>query len=236
MDNYSDLVQEYKQYGRHAVTDWVLGYHKVYALLAPLNGLSLLDVGCGDGKFSRYMAERGAEVTGIDSSEGMIAAANAISRSHTLRYIHVSDRHGIASLHQQFDIITANFLTCTIHKRELLKELFQDMYDALGDGGRIILLNANWEQGNGKNFISYRLKKYDQLISGMDVEVHLKGPEPITVHDTFWSKQEYISLLNEIGFVDITSIESCAGDDSYHWIDEKTHAPMLMISAKKGRI
>ncbi len=45
------------------------------ALCGDVTGLRLLDVGCGNGYFSREMAARGARVTGIDISPRMIAHA-----------------------------------------------------------------------------------------------------------------------------------------------------------------
>ncbi|HUP03946.1 MAG TPA: methyltransferase domain-containing protein [Bryobacteraceae bacterium] len=44
-------------------------------LLAPLPGERILDVGCGSGQLTAAIAACGAEVTGIDSSAEMIAAA-----------------------------------------------------------------------------------------------------------------------------------------------------------------
>jgi 2-polyprenyl-6-hydroxyphenyl methylase / 3-demethylubiquinone-9 3-methyltransferase len=40
-----------------------------------LDGLTVLDVGCGGGLLSEELAERGCSVTGIDPSEGSLAAA-----------------------------------------------------------------------------------------------------------------------------------------------------------------
>ncbi len=42
-----------------------------------------LDVGCGSGYFSRLLAARGAEVTGLDGSAEMIAAAQALQDKST---------------------------------------------------------------------------------------------------------------------------------------------------------
>src|SRR3954452_21201187 len=47
------------------------------ALLAatgtPVDGATALDVGCGTGRWSRLLFERGYDVTGIDLQEGVIA-------------------------------------------------------------------------------------------------------------------------------------------------------------------
>lgn len=42
-----------------------------------------LDAGCGSGLFARMLAERGAEVRGVDAAEGMVEAARRLARDHT---------------------------------------------------------------------------------------------------------------------------------------------------------
>ena len=41
-----------------------------------------LDAGCGSGNFSRVLVEHGASVTGVDAADGMIEAANILSKDH----------------------------------------------------------------------------------------------------------------------------------------------------------
>ncbi len=50
----------------------------------PLEGLRLLDIGCGGGLVSEPMARLGAEVTGVDASEANIKAALTHAREHGL--------------------------------------------------------------------------------------------------------------------------------------------------------
>lgn len=45
--------------------------------LMPLKGASILDVGCGDGALTRFMAREGALATGVDISETRLAEARA---------------------------------------------------------------------------------------------------------------------------------------------------------------
>src|SRR5262245_37593287 len=46
----------------------------------PLDGRRLLDLGCGKGRFSRALAERGAVVVGLDLSAAMLHGAANIDR------------------------------------------------------------------------------------------------------------------------------------------------------------
>jgi trans-aconitate methyltransferase len=58
---------------RHAFV-WQLG-KGVVELLDPKPGEKILDLGCGPGQLTQKIAERGAEVTGLDSSPEMIGQA-----------------------------------------------------------------------------------------------------------------------------------------------------------------
>ncbi|MEM9539835.1 MAG: class I SAM-dependent methyltransferase [Cyanobacteria bacterium P01_E01_bin.42] len=58
--------------------DFVARYgREVIELLAPKEGESILDLGCGTGHLTRAIAEMGAEVLGIDRAESMIAEAKS---------------------------------------------------------------------------------------------------------------------------------------------------------------
>jgi len=46
----------------------------------PVDGLRILDLGCGKGRFSRALAARGAWVVGLDISPGMLSEASGIHR------------------------------------------------------------------------------------------------------------------------------------------------------------
>jgi 2-polyprenyl-6-hydroxyphenyl methylase/3-demethylubiquinone-9 3-methyltransferase len=56
----------------HAINPLRLGYIESHG---PLNGLQIVDVGCGGGILSEGMAARGATVTGIDLAEAALSVA-----------------------------------------------------------------------------------------------------------------------------------------------------------------
>jgi SAM-dependent methyltransferase len=52
----------------------------ILAALMPLDGLRLLDLGCGKGRFASHFQAAGAEVVGLDLSSAMLARATGLDR------------------------------------------------------------------------------------------------------------------------------------------------------------
>ena len=72
------------------------------SILGPVAGLSVLDVACGHGRFTRESARRGAEsVVGLDISARLIESARAIEEQTPLGISYVLD--DIATSHQFAD-------------------------------------------------------------------------------------------------------------------------------------
>src|SRR5215212_1548335 len=77
---------------REALLDeWMLD------VVGTVEALDVIDLGCGEGRFSRMLAARGARVTGIDLCEPMIAAASA-SRSSTRETYAVADMESLREI------------------------------------------------------------------------------------------------------------------------------------------
>jgi 2-polyprenyl-6-hydroxyphenyl methylase/3-demethylubiquinone-9 3-methyltransferase len=78
------------------------------AVSSGLQGLRVLDVGCGAGLLSEPLAQRGAQVVGVDASRGNIEAA----RLHAAeRQVHVDYRLGepadVLGADERFDVVLA---------------------------------------------------------------------------------------------------------------------------------
>jgi len=74
----------------------------------PLQGLRLVDIGCGGGLLSEPLTRLGAEVTGIDATEGSIAAARRHAGEGGLAIDYrVGTAEGLARAGERFDIMLA---------------------------------------------------------------------------------------------------------------------------------
>ncbi len=83
-------------------------------------GLSVLDIGCGTGELLEEAARKGANVTGIDASEGMLAIARQRFCAAECRGRHALIHAGVAELdslfgEDAFDLITATLLFSELH-------------------------------------------------------------------------------------------------------------------------
>ena len=75
---------------------------------ADLAGARILDVGCGGGILSEYLAAAGAIVTGIDVSEELIAVArlHALQTNTRIDYLCTSIEELSTTQHDRYDVVT----------------------------------------------------------------------------------------------------------------------------------
>jgi SAM-dependent methyltransferase len=79
--------------------------------LEPLDGKSILDLGCGTGVLSAWLAQRGARVTGIDVSRNSITRAEELAGRLNLRIEFVCDAIPSSTLeHRVFDRLAGRYI------------------------------------------------------------------------------------------------------------------------------
>src|SRR5919204_4229200 len=75
------------------------------SMLPPLQGLSVLDLGCGFGAFARWAREMGADsVLGVDLSEKMLSRARAQTRTPGVTY-YLADIENLELPDASFDLV-----------------------------------------------------------------------------------------------------------------------------------
>lgn len=109
----------------------------VLAAAGELEGLSVLDAGCGDGAYSLLARRRGARVIGIDTSEAMLDAAR--EKAHvagaTIDFVDASaERLPFAS--ESFDAVFMVTLLCLLNVPSLA---VREVHRVLRPGGRLIV-------------------------------------------------------------------------------------------------
>ena len=112
--------------------------------LRELEGKQVLDVGCGVGRWSRWMAAQGARVTGVDLSPTMVAEASCRAAQEGLsercRFL-VQD---LADLHTaaQYEVILGVTVLQHILETARLEHALRRLVRHLAPEGRMVLIEA----------------------------------------------------------------------------------------------
>lgn len=114
--------------------------HVIFPKLVPLLSLkprmSVLDIACGQGVFTRLLAEKGHQVTGVDQSETLIALAKKYDTCNINYY--VDDARLLQSLgKKRFDRITC---ILALQNIDPIDTMFKRVHELLTDGGRFVVV------------------------------------------------------------------------------------------------
>lgn len=105
------------------------------AMLPPLDGKRVLDLGSGYGWFCRVAREQGAaEVLGIDLSARMLARAAELTRDEGIHY-RQGDLNGLELPAESFDLV---YSSLALHYLPELAPLFETVYHSLVAGGSLV--------------------------------------------------------------------------------------------------
>ena len=168
--------------------------------LGDVSGKHVLDIGCGEGRFCRLLAGMGAEVTGVDLTEGLVEAARA--QSNGVGNFIVGNAEDLEEIDcDSFDLAVSYIVMVDIFDYE---SSIRAAYRVLKPGGRFIVCTIHpirlapqtigWiTQGNRKLF--YPVDDY--TFEGPREWVWW-GRKFINMHRALSS---YVSAFLESGFV-----------------------------------
>ncbi|MCP4711543.1 MAG: class I SAM-dependent methyltransferase [Planctomycetes bacterium] len=142
-------------------------------------GMRIGDFGCGPGLYAGRLAERGAQVTGIDFSERSIEHAKQAARDKNLEIDYICQDYLSFSTDKKFDLILLiyyDFCVLSPAQRAALLKIF---YECLDDQGTVILdvLSTNF---------------FDSAEEQFTFE--------FSAGDGFWSKEPYYLFSNTLKY------------------------------------
>ncbi len=141
--DYDPIAEQYK---RSKLTPWRthIECFTLLELVGDVSGLSVLDVACGEGFYTRLLRHRGAaRAVGVDLSEGMVALARKQEAAAPVgvEYV-VGDGRSLPDL-GRFDLVVAGYLLNYAPNAATLSAMCDGIARALKPGGRFVAVNGS---------------------------------------------------------------------------------------------
>ncbi|MGK3994526.1 methyltransferase domain-containing protein [Sorangium sp. So ce1024] len=238
---YDEIGDAYTRAADQLLFRRVVERHTLLEVLGPVEGLSVLDVACGDGYYTRLFRQAGAaRVVGVDVSEQMIKAARARDEGQEpgIEY-RVHDAAAMPVL-GSFDRITAVYLLNYAGTREQMVRMGEGMFANLAPGGRLVavLPNDGFDPAGPspvKYGVAVRPPEDRKDGSAMGVEL-LIGPS-VAIDFFYWSRSAYEQALAAAGFQDVCwhPLE-CAPEpepDAAFWSDYLANPHAIAMSCRR---
>lgn len=198
------------------------------ALLPKVEGLRVLDLGCGAGQLAHYLATHGAaEVTGVDISEQMLALARAKWAHPRVTYVRDA-LETVAFPPARFDLVVSSL---ALHYVEDYRGLVSRIATWLAPGGVFVYSTEHPIYTARLPGDGWVLDRYSD--EGPREESWFV-PGVRKVHRTFAT---FINGLVDAGLVVERVIEPIPSEqwfrDHPQWADERRRPMFLMIRARK---
>ncbi|XP_063923413.1 ubiquinone biosynthesis O-methyltransferase, mitochondrial-like [Zophobas morio] len=124
--------------------------------LKPLQGISILDVGCGVGIFAKPLSFLGASVTGLDCNSEMLKVANLHKQNEdiaNLKYILSTVEEHAVAYEEKYDVVIASETIEHVSEQELF---VKSCIKCLKPGGSFFLTTNSKSQSSKFFFITLK--------------------------------------------------------------------------------
>lgn len=228
----AEYAQKFALRGMHSSDR--IAFRCASEILAPwIRGKEVLDVGCGAGRSTRFLAELGAAVIGVDHNPEMIARAKAVDpQAAQYRVIHADQP--LPGQDGAYDLIFSSWMLLEIGDRQTMLRLLRDCRRVLGVDGRAVII-VNTEAFYVGQWLSMAVNFPENslpLRSGQRVKTRLL-PEGVELSDFYWSEADYRAFFEETGFC-VQAVHEPLGreGEGLPWRDEAHTAPFAVYELR----
>ncbi len=178
-------------------------------------GTRVLDVGCGVGRWSRLLASRGADVTGVDISPTMIDEARRRAQSEGVAdrcRFHVRDISAL-DVTGEFDLVLGVTVLQHILDPNALRAALEALRSRVTPDGRIVLLEAapaeHVSRCDTTVFRARPRELYLNLFRDCDLEVTaLTGVDPAPFRSRLLPHLRSLPKILSMGLIALTTVLS----------------------------
>ncbi|MGL1932827.1 MAG: class I SAM-dependent methyltransferase [Desulfotalea sp.] len=204
-DMYSKYAKEYDLAARDNIYNALFERPSLQALLGDVNGLDVIDLGCGSGIYAEYFISQGAKsVTCLDISKEMIQIVKSKLGNQVKPYAQDLSLGLPKESSNSADIIVCPLV---LHYIENLSVIFRETYRVLKPGGHMVFSThhpfADFEYSESRNYFKRELLNQEWDTIG----------EPVTVTFFRRSLSEICEAITSSGLGIVTLSEGKVSED-----------------------
>jgi trans-aconitate methyltransferase len=195
-----------------------------------VHGPRAMDIGCGTGRSTRYLKQRGFDVIGVDIAPEMIKKARLIDPSG--EYCLIEDGDFSQFEHQAYDLILTAFTFDNIPTMDRKVRILASLRGLLRSEGRIVNLVSSpaiytneWTSFSTRDFPENRHAKSGDIVRIIVTALDDRRP----VEDILWSDEDYREAFRQAGLELIDTYRPLAEENEpYEWVNETSIAPWVI--------
>ena len=203
---YHELADTYQKFSESGLAAGYRNDVEQYSVLdaiGPVENLSVLDVGCGYGRYAVLLAKRGAaQVMGVDISPQMIEQATLAAQAAGLDV--TFSRHDVREMPtiNAFDLSIAIYLLQYAKNIDELAVMYRNIAANLRPGGRFVALTVDSSFRHGeKNTEKYGFSVAPAVDpqNGDELRFTMYGTPPQTVSCYHWERAAHERVASQAG-------------------------------------
>ena len=240
---YDAIAREYQRTKESPLRRHIEAF-TFFQMLGDVAELSVLDLACGEGFYTRLMKLAGAATaTGVDISSAMIALAQASETANPLGIEYFCG--DVAELPDlgHFDVVSAAYLLHYAPDKKNLQAMCARIANQLKPGGRFVCINENPGQSAG-DYAGYTQYGFNKSVQeprqeGSAITYSMVSGRKIIRFDAYYySRATYESALHAAGFSEISwrapelSPEGIAECGEEYWREYLGNPPVVGLECR----
>lgn len=211
-------------------------------LIGDVSGLSVVDLACGEGYYTRTIAQRGTRRTcGIDLSRQMIELAREQERAQPLGIEYLVGDARDVDHGEQFDLVVAAYLLNYARDESELFAMYRGIANRLTPGGRFVTVNGSplcdFNAAPSYRSFGFETRAAGPLLPGTPITwtFHLDDG-PLSIENYFLDRETHEAALRAAGFRDVrwhAARLSPAASDTDFWAPLLNHSPFVFMECQR---
>ena len=210
-------------------TTYEVSFNEMAKSLGKMQGKTVLDYGTGRGRSARLLQTLGAQrVIGVDHDHNMINQAR-INATTGIEFQEINNGK-IPLPDNSVDVAISAHVFVEMKTIEEMNESAREIIRVLKPGGTFLVISTS-PASIGHEYVSYQYKKRDGLQSGDPITCVIKGKKTFEIDDTYWTEQDYHTVLENAGLREI--VISYPTAEGLGWLEESQVAPDIVLKGIK---